>query len=103
MYQEDFNLPAKVVERTFSPDLDGLIAWLETQDAATSYDWMDVRGCVMCRFQQARGIPKPWSTGGGLHSPFGKDLRNYHNVCGTWPWTYAAALDRARALREQHP
>lgn len=38
------------VERVFTPDLKGLVAWLETQDGAAEYDYMSSKDCLLCRF-----------------------------------------------------
>lgn len=92
---EDF---ADSKSRIFS--LEGLIAWLETQDPATEYDYSDCFGmCLIGQYLAARGVP--WeeerygdfltlparvTIASGCSAPFGE--------------TYGAALDRARALQQ---
>jgi len=55
MFLPDKNLnPAPVEARKpFTPDVAGLIAWLETQDGATEYDYIDGSDCLLCRFAEA--------------------------------------------------
>jgi len=85
--------------------LESFAAWLETQDAAREYDWIDVCGCVCHEYLSAMGLrrapyPKRDCDGGRLSSIF-PSIEVYHKVCGTHPHTFGAALDRARkALAE---
>lgn len=89
-----------------TPDLRGLIAWLETQEPTTTYQWTGgYEGCVAQQFLIAIGHPVPWSvtshaaifgehwTPGG-----GGDTIKYHAVTNCAPFTFGGALSRARAL-----
>lgn len=92
----------EVTLHTFTPDLRGLIAWLETQPGKTSYPWQSYDDCLLCRFASAlNGSTCIW---GGVQRILGIDatcdnmpltIAAYgHNYKG--PKTYAAALKRAR-------
>jgi hypothetical protein len=77
--------------------LQGLIYWLEMQPANIAYDWDDIHGCLACKYLQA---VKGWEVPAGetnLGSVF-EDLDQYHDVCAVRPWTFGAALERARAI-----
>ena len=77
----------------------GLIAWLETQDPETTYEYTDSRDCLICRYFTARGvswagvIPNQWrDTDLKMHAlPSG-----IQEVSQTGQWTYGAALARAK-------
>ncbi len=70
----------------------GLIAWLETQDPETEYDFGDVLGnCLIARYARAMGTNFPV-----LHGHF-FDNENLGLACSR-PWTYGAALARAKAV-----
>ena len=84
-----------------------LIAWLETQNPATTYSYLDIDGCPLARYFRAHGF----------HGAFcGATKFNYFNwwcfwwplrkgriphefneavICG--PKTYGGVLERARA------
>lgn len=86
---------------TFS--VTGLIAWLETQDPATEYRYLSNHDCLICRYFCARGVSL------ARHSPMGS--RTWGDAAGNahilppelnlasrgHPWTYGAALARAKA------
>ncbi len=81
--------------------LAGLISWLEKQPAGSGYNWEDSSSCLMCRYlQSTTGIANPARD---LPNGFGgetiKDwgLGGYWDICETKPWTFGAALERARA------
>ena len=75
--------------------LEGLIAWLETQPPETKYDWMSWSlrfpdgGCLLLRYGAAVGDAHD------MHNWFYKN--QLMHVASALPWTYGAALDRARA------
>lgn len=84
------------------PSIAGLIAWLETQDQTQTYNWPKVGGCLICKYYDALGI-NDWSSDNRpyYYQTFGDSDgagELYHAVCKTEPWTYGAALERARAL-----
>lgn len=80
--------------------LEGLIAWLEKQPEETTYVWHNCRGgCLIGMYFTALGIQNK------IFRPAYADLfyprfpdGSYHRVCMTTPWTFGAALSRARAL-----
>lgn len=77
-----------------------LVAWLEKQPPDKSYDWYSVTGCLVCNYlTDATGNKTPW------HNDEDKSYKTvfpngpaYHFVGGREPWTYGAALERARTL-----
>lgn len=77
------------------PDLQGLITWLETQNPATTYDWYDIKGCVVCRFYDSIGMER--SHVRSLDAAF-SSIDEYYMFGHTKPWTYGAALARGRML-----
>jgi len=82
--------------RKFTPDLHGLIAWLETQDASTAYDPLSSKDCLICRFASAiAGKPLHF-----IHAcdTVKADYRAISHTAHLGMPTYAAALTRARAL-----
>ena len=60
---------------TFS--VEGLVAWLETQDPTTEYGYQSSNDCLLCRYLRARGVPLSetasmggsgwWDRDGGIH------------------------------------
>lgn len=96
LYNESTGKP-KAQADVFS--LESLIAWLEKQPADTEYDWYNVHGCLMCAYFKAHGYERP-SANPGLNSD---TIRNwgefgYYNIGMAAPWTFGAALDRARKV-----
>lgn len=89
-------LPVKKPE-VFS--LEGLIAWLETQDQWTTYPFTDSRDCVLARWAASHGYSR---TVGGNSYTYGKwifwrvDLSRFKDIAVGSPHTYATALQRAR-------
>lgn len=87
--------------------LDSFIAWLETKNPEEQYDFNDCKGeCLTGQYMTHLGIP--WnviSMGGVDHFP------NYHLVMArlnckysivvSGPWTYGAALKRARLAAKE--
>lgn len=76
--------------------LAGFVGWLEKQPATREYDWYDVQSCVVCQYLDASlGEAERKQT--YLSSVF-PAIEIYHNICGRRPWTFGAALERARAI-----
>lgn len=79
--------------------IEGLITWLEKQPPDIRYDWKNCRGeCLIGRYLEA-------VTGTYKHIFFsdvfkGQGLRHdaYGEVACEKPWTYGAALRRAREV-----
>jgi hypothetical protein len=79
------------------PKLADLIAWLETEDPSTKYDWADpYYNCLCARFLRSRGIDEPVAYAYEYAEIFG-DGATYLRVGMKRPWTYGAALQRAKA------
>lgn len=79
--------------------LDSLIAWLEKQPADKVYDFWHCRECLLYQYLRDAGLPR--SDYGVVHALGGTDIGG--RIAHQLPWTFGAALDRARALRaKQH-
>jgi len=80
--------------------LEGLIAWLEKQPADEVYDWYDIDGCVLCQYLQgAGGYAEPAAYPGLTLSTIKNwGQQGYFEICGTAPFTFGAALVRARSI-----
>tara|TARA_R110000823_G_scaffold39872_2_gene106237 strand:+ start:838 stop:1149 length:312 start_codon:yes stop_codon:yes gene_type:complete len=81
--------------------LEGLAAWLETQDGETKYDFCDAGSCLITAWHVAHGHHKitasQYSSGIYLWSEQEPDTV-WSDIAQGYPRTYAAALDRCRAL-----
>lgn len=93
-------LDGKVSDYTTKPDvfsLEGLIAWLETQPGETAYEFSNNEGdCLIGRYGRAHGEGRFWRS---VHTAFFE--KNWLRVASHDPYTYSAALTRARALLAQ--
>lgn len=78
--------------------LAGLIAWLETQPGETKYNWYRIRECLFCQYLDAVGVPRQYGIHPDMENIVGGSVEVYHQVGSSWPWTFGAALDRARKL-----
>lgn len=102
MYKQDAKFIAP--PKTFTPDLKGLVEWLETQDPETEYNWSLGQTCVVGCFLKAINHPEYplgacYSDGmDGWNTLRFQSNDDYMAVTHTRPWTYGAALKRARAL-----
>lgn len=78
-----------------TPSIYGLISWLEKQPAETEYPYYNPRDCVICRYLRAtRRWKAPWTK--MLYGDVFDSGDQYRRVCGTYPWTFGAALARAK-------
>lgn len=77
--------------------LEGLIAWLERQPQETSYDFSEASTCLLTRWHSEFGSGLEES---GLSYTSGICVLSgwASEVAAISPWTYGAALSRARAL-----
>lgn len=98
--------------------LDDFIGWLETQNPAQHYDFRDNCGnCLVGQYMKARGIKWLLAYGNDntysktCHTLFGDDRLHvgFHykgtgegDVLYAQPWTFGAALSRARTFRHNH-
>lgn len=82
----------KEIETKADPyKLESLIAWLETQNPATTYNYHNLRGdCLLCQYLTASGVD---------YIKYGELLTaNQRNrIAAARPWTFGNALERARA------
>lgn len=87
-------------EMKAKPSLDGLIAWLETQDPTVAYDFDNCQGqCLIGQYMNHLGIGWINNYMPTCRTIFGGDGFSV-GVAVEEPWTYGAALFRARALAE---
>lgn len=75
--------------------LASLIRWLEKQPADRAYDYHDIFGCIVCQYLDAM-CETPWPERGRFSKVF-SSIDQYHAVAAAMPWTFGAALARARA------
>ena len=98
------------------PSLASFIAWLGTKDPNGTYDFNNCRGkCLLGQYMQVMGIP--WG-----NTPSNPDVGNWANttywklgqklfgspsmrwrVLSSRPWTFGAALARAKTFASAHP
>lgn len=72
--------------------LESLIAWLEKQPAAVTYNWHDCNGaCLIGIYFAVHG--HPWDA--RRYCNF-TDFNTRSDIAGTEPFTFGAALTRAR-------
>jgi hypothetical protein len=81
--------------------LETLIAWLEKQPAAGEYEYTSSTGCALCQYFRAQGINVRTLDICGF-SVVGSYTehsypRAFAEATRSLPWTYGAALERARA------
>lgn len=78
--------------------LRGLIAWLEMKPAETAYNWLSIDHCVVAQYLRDKT---------GKNNPAGAysfdRLPKYFEVACELPWTFGAALARARAALAAAP
>ncbi len=88
-------------ETVIHPSLSGLIQWLEKQPPDEKYDYKDCGGCLLhSYFSSFVKMPK----GRGVGGDYWRDAaRNRYNISPAMsevsiglPWTFGAALQRAR-------
>jgi len=83
--------------------LEALVAWLEKMPASRKYNYMDCEGrCLYGQYMASHGIP--WKESGASSKEYGTPERDafcafvYLHIADCEPWTFGAALTRARAL-----
>ena|SRR5689334_22224193 len=93
--------PKWEIQTTIEPiSLVAFIAWLETKNPGQEYNYMNCSGaCLIDQYGDSFGLKHLASHGSHLEKIFGGPMwRGYHYVCGDTPWTFGAALERARNL-----
>jgi len=72
--------------------LEGLITWLETMPADDFYDWHNCRGgCLYGQYAAAHGLA--WTDASKFRAAV-------YSIAYQEPWTFGAALERARKASE---
>lgn len=81
--------------------LESLIGWLEAQDATKPYLIFNPSGCVLAEFFKSRGFTNVaidrrnvWFAGDTYALPL-----EWDRIASTEPYTYGAALQRVREVR----
>jgi hypothetical protein len=81
--------------------LEGLVAWLEKQPAPTEYDWDSCEECLVGKYVSAiTGSDTP--SGEVIYRELFPDLDTYFAVAAKAPFTFGAALERARSSLALH-
>jgi hypothetical protein len=86
------------------PSLSGLIAWLETKNPAEEYEYYHCHGaCLIGQYVNAIGWR--WGeyrgsdgSGRGQRWWVAPEQEAIRNMSAGWPYTFGAALERAREL-----
>lgn len=78
--------------------LESLIAWLEKQPAHGEYSYWDCCGKCLLDIYLADVTCKPSTPAPETHHRTCGGHQNYTRIAMMRPWTFGAALDRARAL-----
>lgn len=81
-----------------------LVDWLETKPPDTTYSYVDAKNCLLTRWHVERGVclnfhsvfDRPYPSGIDTRSALGK-FNPLVGVAISAPFTYGAALKRARA------
>ena len=77
--------------------LDSLIVWLENQPAGKQYDFNDRRGrCLLCQYLADAAPGVYWCR---AYIKITRSAPETELVARQTPWTFGAALERARALQ----
>ena len=78
--------------------LSRLIAWLEQQPAATSYDFCWPTRCLLAQYLKANGISDFNLGSGEARAFFGDGGEIIYGDGNRSTWTFGAALARARSM-----
>ena len=71
----------------------GVLDWLRRQPADGSYDWQHPDRCIVGRFLAAKGQAR--------EDIDYTEMPHYREIAAQEPWTFGAALERARAAQDQ--
>jgi hypothetical protein len=92
----------KTDTKTDPLSLGSLIAWLETKSPTQHYDYRNCDGeCLYGQYMASHGIA--WQESGATGNLDAPKKRSdfcclvYHEIARPLPWTFGAALERARA------
>lgn len=83
--------------------LSGLIAWLDTKQPNEGYNYSDINDCLLSQYFRSRGYIGAFCAPGSM-SAFGIFVTRrvpsaLDRVAIVRPWTFGAALERARQHR----
>lgn len=85
--------------------LESLIMWLESQPATAEYDFHCSRSCMVAQWVKSidPGAISTPGYGADFYTVNGAniDLRQFVKVANAMPWTFGAALERARSRAKQ--
>lgn len=87
LYNESWTKPRNEIY-----SIPGLIAWLEKQPANYVYDYTDYNSCATAQYLRTCGERHV----GLLTSEL--EQFNWHQIVAPRPWSYGAALERARKV-----
>lgn len=93
---------------TFATNLGGLVAWLETQDAAKTYCWAEAGDCLFHKFGKAAGFGSDATSYDNTidafrrSDPHADQNGEPYNIAIKRPHTFGAALERAREIQAAH-
>ena len=76
-----------------TPLRDQMIAWLETQDPDTRYEWRDPTFCACAQFARATGHIDEWLMGPMVHM---REWSYLNEAACYGPRTFGALLQRLR-------
>jgi hypothetical protein len=109
MYLIDKNLMPTAAPKTLTPDVAGLIAWLEQQPSEGVYCYESTGHCLLAQFFSALHGESVSSIGATKYSLSGDQFSLWDerrdvppeldNIAGRRPRTFGAALARARAIQ----
>ncbi len=75
-----------------TPLRDQMIAWLDTKNPATIYDWHDTMKCACGQFAHDTGQLSEWCSGGNFFEGTVWTALNY--AASRKPWTFGALRAR---------
>lgn len=90
LYRQEWSIPKVQPVRPSAFSIESLIMWLEQQPADERYDYHCIRGgCLIGKYCKSVGISFSL-----CHTAFHR--RDDLSIAESSPWTFGAALDRAR-------
>lgn len=102
LYDKKWDAPKVEVTKPEKISLEGVIQWLETKDPNTEYNWLDCKGmCLLGQYLTAQGDTH-WTNNYlelsqvKTNGPMGV----LAEIAWTSPFTFGAALGRAKAARK---
>jgi hypothetical protein len=86
-----------------------LIDWLASQPPGKPYDYANGSYCLITQYLRSRGFPKAVVDSHSAYLGGSLDLLGTHTLPPSWndiaqqqPWTFGAALERARGHERKH-